>query len=60
MKVLFLFLLAASSAFADFAELVKSGDVHDAKHQFDEALEFYLPAEKLDPDNADAKAVKVP
>lgn len=52
MKVLFLSLLAASSAFADLAELVKSGDVHDAKHQFDQALEFYLPAEKLDPDNA--------
>ena len=52
MKVLFLFLLAASSAFADFAELVKSGDVHDAKYQFDQALKFYLPAEKLAPDNA--------
>ena len=52
MKVLFLVLFAASSAFADFAELVKSGDVHDAKYQFDQALEFYLPAEKLDPDNA--------
>ena len=52
MKVLFLVLFAASSAFADFAELVKSGDVHDAKYQFDQALKFYLPAEKLDPDNA--------
>ncbi len=53
MKVLLLSLMAASAAFADFAELVKSGDVHDAKFQFDQALGFYLPAEKLEPDNAE-------
>ncbi|MES2659958.1 MAG: hypothetical protein V4689_15160 [Verrucomicrobiota bacterium] len=45
--------LAAMPARADFHELVKSGDVHDAKFQSDEALKFYLPAEKLDPKNAD-------
>lgn len=50
--------LAVSSAFADFAEFVKSGDVHDAKFQFDEALKFYLPAEKLDPANS-ALLVKI-
>jgi tetratricopeptide (TPR) repeat protein len=40
-------------ALADFTELVKSGDACDAKYQFDEALKYYLPAEKLDPKNAD-------
>jgi tetratricopeptide (TPR) repeat protein len=42
----------AISAYADFAELVKSGDVADAKYQSDEALKSYLPAEKLEPKNA--------
>jgi len=36
---------------ADFAKLVNSGDVHDVRFQFDEALSFYLPAEKIEPEN---------
>src|SRR5436190_19563380 len=32
-------------------ELIEKGDVFYAKLQASEALEFYLPAEKLDPDN---------
>ncbi|MES2440704.1 MAG: hypothetical protein V4584_16680 [Verrucomicrobiota bacterium] len=44
--------LGASPARADFDGLVKSGDVHDAKFQSDEALKYYLPAEKLEPENA--------
>ncbi len=42
-------LLSSLSAFGDFAELVKSGDAHDARFQFDDALKYYLPAEKLEP-----------
>ncbi len=38
--------------FGNFAELVKQGDVYDAKHQPDAALQYFLPAEKLDPNNA--------
>lgn len=38
---------------ADFAELMKSGDVHDAKNESAEALKYYLPAEKLEPKNID-------
>ncbi len=45
--------LGASPARADFDELVKSGDVFDAKFQSEEALKYYLPAEKLEPKNAD-------
>ncbi len=54
MKVftILLTLLGALPAFAGFDELVKSGDVHDAKFQCEQALEFYLPAEKLEPKNA--------
>ena len=61
MKFLFIPLIVSFSvsfAFADFAELVKSGDVHDAKFQFDQALTYYLPAEKLEPNNA-ALLVKI-
>jgi tetratricopeptide (TPR) repeat protein len=50
--------LGAISAYADFAELVKSGDVEDAKFHSDEALKSYLPAEKLEPKNA-ALLVKI-
>lgn len=57
MKFRFLLLLAAlttaSALAADFSQLVKSGDFHDANYQFDKALEFYLPAEKLQPANAE-------
>jgi len=34
------------------AELIQKGDVHYAKLQPAEALKFYLPAEKLEPNNA--------
>lgn len=44
-------LLLTSLVKADFAQLVKSGDIHDAKFESDQALKFYLPAEKLDPRN---------
>jgi tetratricopeptide (TPR) repeat protein len=48
---LVLALLSISLVHAEFAQLVESGDVHDAKFECDEALKFYLPAEKLDPKN---------
>jgi tetratricopeptide (TPR) repeat protein len=45
-----LFLPRANAA--DSAEeLIKKGDVHYEKLQTSQALEYYLPAEKLDPDN---------
>lgn len=56
MKILlipFFVWLATNPARADFAELVKAGDVQDARFQSDEALKSYLPAEKLDPKNVD-------
>ena len=59
----FIVTIAAAAAFllgvagpargADTAdELIKQGDIFYLKLQPDEALKFYLPAEKLDPDNA--------
>jgi tetratricopeptide (TPR) repeat protein len=51
-------LCCAFPAFAGFAELVKSGDVHDARSECDAALQYYLPAEKIDPDNG-ALLVKI-
>ena len=42
--------LASLAAAADFATLVEKGDAHDEKYQTAEALTFYLPAEKLKPD----------
>ena len=44
-------LLSVISASADFDELVKNGDACDAKFQCDQALTYYLPAEKLKPEN---------
>lgn len=44
--------LVAGHAFGDFAELVKQGDAADAKFKADAALESYLPAEKLNPNDA--------
>ena len=44
--------LASSAVGADSAaELIQKGDVFYAKLQAAEALKFYLPAEKLDPNN---------
>lgn len=51
-------LLSVIHAAADFETLVRNGDAHDAKFQCDKALEYYLPAEKLAPDNA-ALLVKI-
>ncbi len=51
-------LCCAFPAFAGFADLVTSGDVHDARSECDAALQYYLPAEKIDPDNG-ALLVKI-
>jgi tetratricopeptide (TPR) repeat protein len=39
-------------AFADYATLVAKGDVHDRKFETEQALAFYLTAEKLTPDDS--------
>lgn len=55
MKIVLLLLISAVlaplSARGGFAELVARGDVHDRKFQHEQALEAYLPAEKLMPDD---------
>lgn len=51
-------LLGTVHALADFDDLVKNGDACDAKFQCDQALTYYLPAEKLEPGNA-ALLVKI-
>jgi len=51
-------LLSVLPSVADFAALVKSGDACDEKFQCDQALQYYLPAEKLEPNNA-ALLVKI-
>jgi tetratricopeptide (TPR) repeat protein len=56
MKFRFLFLVLAAllaplSAWGNFADLVAQGDEYDRKLQNDRALEFYLPAEKLSPND---------
>ena len=43
--------MVALPAVADFAALVEKGDAHDKRYQTSQALTFYLPAEKLNPDN---------
>ncbi len=61
MKIFLISLIAwlgVISARADFDELLKSGDVFDAKFQSEQALKYYLPAEKLEPKNA-ALLVKI-
>lgn len=50
--ILFTVALFAGHAFGDFAELVKQGDVYDAQFKPEEALQSYLPAEKLNPNDA--------
>jgi tetratricopeptide (TPR) repeat protein len=45
-------LLLAGHALGDFAELVKQGDADDAKFKPDAALQSYLPAEKLNPNDS--------
>lgn len=51
-------LLGVIPALADFDELMKNGDACDAKFQCDQALVYYLPAEKLMP-NDGALLVKI-
>lgn len=58
MKIFLFVLLSVIPVLADFAGLVKSGDAQEAKFQYDEALKYYLPAEKLEPNDA-ALLVKI-
>ena len=44
-------MLMAGQAFGDFTELVKQGDVYDVQFKPDAALQYYLPAEKLNPND---------
>ncbi len=48
-----LFVCLPAPGFADeaFDELMKQGDVHDQKYEPRQALDFYLPAEKMQPKN---------
>lgn len=45
-------MLMAGHAFGDFTELVKQGDGYDAQFKPEAALQCYLPAEKLNPNDA--------
>lgn len=49
----FLLLTCVTSRAQSFAELMASGDVCDKKFQPEDALKYYLPAEKMEPDNVD-------
>ena len=51
-------MLVAGHALGDFTELVKQGDAYDAQFKPDAALQYYLPAEKLNPNDA-ALLVKI-
>lgn len=51
-------MLIAGHALGDFTELVKQGDAYDAQFKPDAALKYYLPAEKLNPNDA-ALLVKI-
>ena len=44
-------ILLAGHALANFTELVKQGDAYDAQFKPDAALHYYLPAEKLNPND---------
>ncbi len=46
-------LCAVLPASADYTSLVARGDVHDAKEETELALQYYLPAEKLEPNQPD-------
>lgn len=52
MKTIVLLLLGVTCAWADFTELVKQGDIYDKQFKPEAALQYYLPAEKLKPDDA--------
>ena len=51
--ILLLAILATLPVLGGFEDLVEKGDVHDTRFEFDRALAFYLPAEKLQPDNTE-------
>lgn len=51
--ILSIITLTASLQGQDAPTLIRQGDVHDVKYQANEALKYYLPAEKLQPDNAE-------
>ena len=51
-------MLVAGQALGDFTELVKQGDAYDSQFKPDAALQYYLPAEKLKPDDV-ALLVKI-
>ncbi len=48
-----LFLTCAAGRAQSTSELIADGDAYDLKFQPGEALKFYLPAEKLEPDNVE-------
>jgi tetratricopeptide (TPR) repeat protein len=48
-----MFLTCGAGGAATVAELVRAGDVHDLGFEPKEALESYLPAEKLEPENVE-------
>ncbi|WP_395743077.1 hypothetical protein [Prosthecobacter sp.] len=52
------FVLLTGLAFAGFPELVKQGDEYDGQFKPEAALQYYLPAEKLNPNDA-ALLVKI-
>ena len=56
--IIALLLASIGHAFGNVAELMKQGDAYDAKYEPDAALQYYLPAEKLEPANA-ALLVKI-
>jgi len=55
MKTLLVLFLALSASLRaqDAVTLIRQGDVHDVKYEAAEALKYYLPAEKLQPRNAE-------
>jgi hypothetical protein len=46
-------LIGGSAGAQDLAELMAKGDAADVRFEADEALTYYLPAEKLAPEDAD-------
>jgi tetratricopeptide (TPR) repeat protein len=52
-SILFSLLALLSASAQDAGTLIQQGDVFDQKYQADEALKYYLPAEKLQANDAD-------
>jgi tetratricopeptide (TPR) repeat protein len=51
--ILFSFLALVTASAQDAATLIQQGDAYDQTYEAEEALKYYLPAEKLQPANAD-------